>query len=220
MSGTATLLPAAAAGVLAGLALAGAWLHRSRRQLAAAEHAATHDELTGLPNRRALTAHLQLAARRGQPVGVALLDLDQFKAVNDTHGHDGGDELLRVVAARLADLPAPVRLAARLSGDEFVIVIHGDPDQALAAARSAAEAISEAPIPLGHDRVEITASVGLATTTGGDGTGHRHLLHHADQAMYRAKATGAGVVRAHPAPGAQPSSPRPARRRRDSRSQP
>jgi len=202
-------------GVLAGLLLAGGWLWQSRRALAEARHAAAHDPLTGLPNRAALMLHLQRALRRGLPVGVVLLDLDRLKTVNDSLGHAAGDALLQVVAGRLADLPQPVVLAARLSGDEFVLVVHGDPGQTLAAAQAARQAIGGAAVPLGSHRMQVTASAGIATAA--PGLSHRQLLHHADLAMYQAKTTGDAVAAHTPDPAPGPVAPRPLRRSRDRR---
>jgi diguanylate cyclase (GGDEF)-like protein len=163
--------------------------------------------------------HLQRALRRGRPVGVVLLDLDRLKAVNDSLGHAAGDQLLQVVAGRLADLPRPVVLAARLSGDEFVLVVHGDPGQTLAAAQAARQAIGGAPVPLGtHHRMQVTASAGTATAA--PGLSHRQLLHHADLAMYQAKTTGDAVAAHTPDPAPGPVAPRPLRRSRDRRPPP
>src|SRR4051812_6206007 len=119
-----TWILTALGGVLAGFACAGAvlyWqqqqqLNRARRHAAAAEKLAARaeqlarrDDTTGLPNRRAFLAELEQALAAGAATGVVLLDLDDFKTVNDTFGHQCGDDLLAAVGARLADLPAPVR---------------------------------------------------------------------------------------------------------------
>src|SRR5689334_4857032 len=123
----ASTLAGFAAGALAGVAITnaviGARLSRSRRALSTAQHALAHDPLTCLPNRRAFLNHLDAALDSGTAVAVAMLDLDRFKTVNDQLGHRAGDELLRQVADRLRRLPAAVRLAARLQGDEFVLLI-------------------------------------------------------------------------------------------------
>lgn len=178
----------AAGNMLAGLALAGALLWRQQQALNRARHAATHDDTTGLPNRRAFLAAVTRAVRRGSPCGIVLLDLDHFKTVNDTFGHEGGNEVLTGVGRRLACLPPPVRLAARLSGDEFALLVTGDYDKVAAAARAAWRAVSADPVPLGDQHVRIRASVGYATTT--LGVSPRTLLGQADVAMYRAKQTG------------------------------
>ncbi len=213
MSAILTSYVTAAGGILAGLALAGALLWRQQQALHRARYAASHDPLTGLPNRRALTEHLRAVLGRGSPLGVVLLDLDRFKAVNDSLGHDAGDQLLRAVAGRLADLPGPVRLAARLAGDEFVLVVHADADPTLAAAHAAWQAISASPIPVGRHLVEVSASVGVAMAR--LGISHRQLLHHADLAMYQAKNNGGGVHAHSPGTGETPLTARPAQRPRD-----
>ncbi|MGH3736530.1 MAG: diguanylate cyclase domain-containing protein [Micromonosporaceae bacterium] len=182
---------AALGGILAGYALSAALLWQTRRALRAARRDATHDETTGLPNRRALYARLGKAARCCR-FAVAVLDLDRLKIVNDTHGHQAGDEVLRAVAARLAALPAPALLAARLSGDEFVLLIDDRYGDALVAAHAAWRAVGGAEIPLpGGVRVHVTASVGVAVAR--VGVDPRRLLHQADLAMYTAKRDDRGV---------------------------
>jgi diguanylate cyclase (GGDEF)-like protein len=181
----------AAGGVLAGLALAGAVLWRQQRALARARHDATHDDTTGLPNRRALLGAMTRAVRRGRPFGVVLLDLDSFKTINDTFGHEGGNHLLTAIGRRLVDLPPPVRLAARLSGDEFALLVVGDRDAVAAAARAAWRTVGLDPVPVGDRYVPVQASVGYATAA--LGVDPRTLLRQADLAMYHAKQTGSGV---------------------------
>jgi diguanylate cyclase (GGDEF)-like protein len=189
----------ATGGVLAGLALSGGLLWRQQRALNQARYDATHDDTTGLPNRRAALAHLQHALRHGRPIGVVLLDLDHFKTINDTFGHDAGNQLLAAVAARLAALPPPVALAARLSGDEFVLLVHGGTDRTAAAAHAAWQAISATAIPITEATVEVSASVGYAVAR--IGVSARQLLRHADEAMYRAKTTGTSVRGHSPSTG-------------------
>jgi diguanylate cyclase (GGDEF)-like protein len=182
----------AAEGVLAGLAVAGGLLWRQHAQLAQARYDATHDDTTGLPNRRALLAKLSTVLAEGRPCGLVLLDLDDFKSVNDTLGHEAGNDLLAAVGHRLAAQPAPVTLAARLSGDEFALLIHGDSDQTAAAAQRAWHTISTTPIAVGGHEIQVRASVGY--TTSRLGLSARQLLRHADQAMYRAKTSTTGVA--------------------------
>ena len=183
-------------GVLAGLTLAGGLLWHQQQALVRARHDATHDDTTGLPNRRALIGALTRALTRGRPCGLVLLDLDDFKTINDTLGHETGNDLLTAVGRRLAGLPAPVVLAARLSGDEFALLVHGDPDTVAAAARRAWQAISTTPIPVGPHHIAVRASAGHATAH--LGLGVRDLLHHADQAMYQAKTGTSGVAAYRP----------------------
>jgi diguanylate cyclase (GGDEF)-like protein len=181
----------ATGGILAGLSLAAALLWRQQQALTRARYAADHDDTTGLPNRRALLAAADRAARRGTPFGLVLLDLDQFKAINDTFGHEAGNDVLTEIGRRLAALREPVRLAARLSGDEFALLVTGGPDEVAAAARAAWRAVSHHPVDLGAHAVSVRASVGHTTAT--LGVGPRALLRQADVAMYQAKQTGAGV---------------------------
>ncbi|MBQ1050828.1 GGDEF domain-containing protein [Micromonospora sp. C51] len=191
MSPILTSIVTAVGGLLAGLALAGALLWRQQQALTRARHAADHDDTTGLPNRRALLAALTRATHADAPFGLVLLDLDGFKAVNDTFGHQAGNDVLTEVGRRLAALAGPVRLAARLSGDEFALLVSGGPDDVVAAARTAWRAVGRHPVDLGEHTVAVRASVGY--TTAALGVGPRTLLHQADVAMYQAKQAGAGV---------------------------
>lgn len=185
----------AAGGVLAGLALAGPLLWRQQQALNRARYAAEHDDTTGLPNRRALLAALSRSLRGGAPCGVVLLDLDGFKAINDTFGHEVGNDALTEVGYRLAALVAPVRLAARLSGDEFALLIDGDAALTHLGARAAWGTISAHPLPITErHEIALRASVGYATATADQSA--KDLLHEADLAMYHAKRSGSGVY--HP----------------------
>ncbi|KUL31424.1 GGDEF domain-containing protein [Actinoplanes awajinensis] len=204
MSLTWTSILSAAGGLVAGLAVSLVVVFRfldrlddaDRSVLAAdqradaAEREARTDETTGLPNRRAFRERLRETLAAGDPVGVVMIDLDRFKTVNDTFGHEAGNDLLTAVGLHLASLSAPVRLAARLSGDEFVLLVAGDAEQTRACARAAWRAIISQPIPVA-DRTDwqIGASVGYAT----DGRSARDLLARADATMYEAKAAGGGV---------------------------
>ncbi|WP_319461461.1 GGDEF domain-containing protein [Micromonospora sp. RTP1Z1] len=178
-------------GILAGLALAGALLWRQQQALEAARYDATHDEITGLPNRRLLLTRLRGALADGAPCGLVLLDLDGFKTVNDTFGHDTGNVLLAQVGRLLAGLDAPVQLAARLSGDEFALLVRGDRDDVATAARAACHAIGGAPVRLDTGEVSVRASVGYSIAR--LGMSPRQVLADADQAMYHAKRDGSGV---------------------------
>ncbi len=153
--------------------------------------AALHDALTGLPNRTLMLERLEHAILRGRRSGrtsaVFFIDLDDFKAINDTHGHRVGDELLIAVAGRLTGVLRPGDTLARLSGDEFVIVCDdlADPSQADVIAARARVAMSE-PFVLAGLEVPMTASIGFAFTGPGDNSAEQ-LLHDADVAMYRTK---------------------------------
>lgn len=225
MSPILTSILTALGGVLAGFACAGAVLYWQQQQLhlarwhaaaaeklaARAEQLAHRDDTTGLPNRRAFLAQLEQALGADTATGVVLLDLDDFKTVNDTFGHECGNDLLTAVGLRLTDLPAPVRFVARLSGDEFALLIDGDTNQTQASARAAWRAITAHHLPV-TDRHEIPVrvSVGYATATAHQPA--RDLLHHADLAMYHAKRAGTGVY--HP-PAAENTTLPPHTRCRD-----
>ncbi|MBI2243488.1 MAG: EAL domain-containing protein [Nocardioides sp.] len=152
-----------------------------------------HDALTGLPNRSFLTYRLTQALaegrRRGRPVAALLLDLDQFRAANDVHGHLTGDRVLTEVADRLRALARPTDVVARIGGDEFVLVC---PDTDVAAAGRLAEQVIEAvgaPIQVEHRALRVGASVGIAVAPPLD-CDAEVLLKHADAAMYEAKKRG------------------------------
>jgi diguanylate cyclase (GGDEF)-like protein len=161
------------------------------RLLARLDHGATHDTLTELPNRSLFGQRLQQAlqpapagsARR--PVSVALIDLNDFKEVNDTLGHEVGDLLLIEVARRLAGCAGAEDTVARLGGDEFVVVLPGaDPAAASRAADRMAAALRATAVINGHE-LPISASIGIADGRTGDDPSL--LLRHADIAMYAAK---------------------------------
>ena len=174
------------------LVIAAAVIVWQRQQLTRARYDVTHDPTTCLGNRRAVTSLLRTALRRGRPTGLVVLDLDRFKAVNDTYGHEYGNDLLTQIGHRLATLTFPVVLAARLSGDEFALVVDGERAQTAAVADAALQLITGRPVRLGSDEVAVSASVGYATAALGVTT--RELLHAADLAMYRAKRHGRATV--------------------------
>jgi len=167
------------------VALCNARLHAElRAQAERNAHDARHDALTGLPNRIQLHARLAEAVEAGEAVSVLLLDLDRFKPVNDTHGHEAGDEVLRVVARRLEEAVRPTDLVARLGGDEFAVLVADGTDSRVLANRL--QALIAAPVSLGHAVVHVGASVGCATSTI-SGTAPEALLRAADEDMYRVK---------------------------------
>jgi diguanylate cyclase (GGDEF)-like protein len=165
---------------------------------------ALHDPLTGAPNRRLLTyeldAALARARRTNDRVGVAFLDLAEFKAVNDALGHDAGDELLTLVAERLAVSVRTGDLVGRFGGDEFVIVFPTLDDAALASVGRRVLDAFEQPFRLeGMDAVTVHCNIGLATWPA-DGDTAEELLRRADAAMYRAKRVGGNTI-AYAVPG-------------------
>ncbi len=149
--------------------------------------AARHDPLTGLGNRTALydELHDALSASAGQPVVLALLDLDDFKDINDTHGHDTGDEVLSQVAARLRAAVPPGSLVARLGGDEFAVCVRA-PDQVGALGQALVGALVD-PVVIGARSFAIGASVGVVLVEPGAGASVAEALSHVDVAMYQAK---------------------------------
>lgn len=181
-----TAVAAALAGAVTAAAVLGARLARAHRELRTARRLLNQDPLTGLPNRRAALAHLDAARQVRRPIAVALLDLDRFKDVNERFGHAGGDAALRQVSARLAALPAPVRLAARLHGDEFLLVIDGDAAEAEAAARTAWRTLAATPLEVAGQPLALTASIGVTTAVGAT-TAADDVLAAADHAMYQPK---------------------------------
>ncbi|MEQ1807697.1 MAG: bifunctional diguanylate cyclase/phosphodiesterase, partial [Burkholderiaceae bacterium] len=159
---------------------------------------ALHDDLTALPNRRQLYEFLvhEVARAQREPTNLALLfvDLDRFKSVNDTFGHDGGDVLLRTVGERLRASVRDCDLVARVGGDEFVVVLSAIP-LPTEAARVAANIVAalSAPVLIQEKECVIGASIGISLFPG-DGASVDDLLRHADSAMYRAKSAGRGCV--------------------------
>jgi diguanylate cyclase (GGDEF)-like protein/PAS domain S-box-containing protein len=154
---------------------------------------AFHDSLTGLANRALFRDRLDQAlarsARSNEPLGVLLIDLDGFKQVNDSLGHDAGDELLRHVAARFDDIVRPGDTLARLGGDEFALLLDdADEAQSVAVAGRLLDGLA-APAALAQRELAVTASVGIVAHPGGRGDSSE-LLRHADVAMYAAKAEG------------------------------
>jgi len=162
------------------------------------ERKANHDELTGLPNRGQFQGYLgRLLARARRDhsrVAVLFLDLDGFKYINDTLGHDEGDVLIRTVAARLLGGLRSEDMVARLGGDEFTVVLPGIAhlQDAATVARKLLEALVE-PVTLSGGEVHVTASVGIAVFPE-DGDTAEILLRRADNAMYSAKDMGCNTV--------------------------
>ncbi|WP_024803482.1 diguanylate cyclase domain-containing protein [Nocardia sp. BMG51109] len=153
------------------------------------EHQATHDPLTGLMNRGSVLDQLSTAmADSDRPsLTVLYVDLDNFKAVNDTHGHHTGDTVLCVVAERLRAATRHDDVVGRLGGDEFLILLTGPADHTDQLTRLRHTLNTPATVN-GHP-IDIAASIGTATTRHGDPRTPEDILHAADIAMYRAKAT-------------------------------
>jgi diguanylate cyclase (GGDEF)-like protein len=192
-------------------------MRREERLRRAAEGAirqmAYYDELTGLPNRRLLKDRLQQAMtaseRHGQHGAIMFMDLDNFKALNDTHGHELGDQLLREVARRIRGCLRAVDTVARFGGDEFVVLLEeldAERIDSMAKARLVGERImvelaepyrlSSLRTDGGDSHVEhrCTSSIGVVLFLGGEFT-QEEILKWADAAMYRAKADGRNQIR-------------------------
>lgn len=159
-----------------------------------AEHMALHDALTGLPNRVLLLDRMRQTLARAKRhkdfVAVVFVDLDGFKPINDTYGHKCGDEVLRVTAARLLEAVRSDDTAARIGGDEFVMIL-GELRNGLHAGLMGNRVIKSIvqPIPWQDSAVSVSASLGISVAPT-DGTDPEELLKKADDAMYVAKKSG------------------------------
>ncbi|MBC8130856.1 MAG: GGDEF domain-containing protein [Rhizobiaceae bacterium] len=164
-----------------------------RRRSKEMERAALTDPMTGLFNRRyfdeALGQFLTEFGRRGRPVGLLILDLDHFKRINDTYGHDVGDDVLKAVAGCLTAFTRLHDVVSRLGGEEFAVVV---PDMAADDLTAFADrlrlAVERLAIDVGNVRVRITVSIGLALAEPGEATAS--LYKRADVALYLAKEAG------------------------------
>lgn len=162
--------------------------------------AAVTDALTGLYNRRYMEGHLNTlvndAAQRGKAISLLILDIDYFKAVNDTHGHDVGDEVLRELARRIRQTVRGIDMACRLGGEEFVIVL---PETDMALAYHIAERLRQSigniafPIASAGIDLDVTISVGVAALEDAEDNADT-ILKRADKALYRAKRDGRNRV--------------------------
>jgi len=186
---------------LAGVANQAAAALDNSRLLAHIQHQALHDSLTGLPNRalaedRAKVA-LGAAARSDRKVGLLFLDLDRFKNVNDTLGHQAGDDLICQVVDRLQAVTRPADTLARLGGDEFIVLVTDLADGAAAVevAERLVTALRE-PFRVGGRQLFISASVGVAVAPD-HGADYGALMQRADAAMYDAKARGRNTIAIH-----------------------
>lgn len=152
---------------------------------------AMRDPLTGIYNRRGFSdvarQHLALAQRSRQPFSVVALDLDAFKHINDTFGHDAGDEALVEMAAELAAAARETDIVARLGGDEFLVLLAGtdreNAEHFVSRLQTRLRVLNES----GHRDFSLASSMGVAAWTPGNPLSLTHLLHEADLAMYEAK---------------------------------
>src|SRR5947207_3418748 len=163
------------------------------------QYLAHHDGLTALPNRTLFSELLSLAIRQSKRYGhkfaVLFIDLDRFKLINDTLGHDAGDVLLREVSRRLTETLRSSDVMARLGGDEFVVMVHevGAPRQVEAVARKIMAAVIK-PITIQGQECRVTASIGISMYPA-DADDEQSLMKNADTAMYCAKEEGKNTFR-------------------------
>jgi two-component system chemotaxis response regulator CheY len=167
------------------------------------EEMAHSDPLTGLPNRRAIedwaARQLRGAARHGFPYWVVLADLDSFKSINDTHGHEGGDTMLQKFAEILKTAIRASDICGRLGGDEFLLVItHVEADSIQKTVERFREKLAEQDFQIGDTKVTITASFGIAGFHGKEILDFNTLVRRADKALYAAKRAGRNLVRIEP----------------------
>src|SRR5487761_2237744 len=172
-------------------------LNQLRTEVATKEHQATHDALTGLANRTLFTVSVDWALeRRGSTgaVGVMIIDLDGFKTLNDSFGHEAGDSMLQHVAASVSELVGESGTVGRLGGDEFAVVVSREAglDEIVSLARAIDVAIG-LPAMIAGASVHVRASIGVAVAPE-HGEDRTTLLRQADFAMYRAKQRGGGVA--------------------------
>ena len=172
--------------------------------LAQIQQLATHDDLTGLPNRRHMMALLEAEHLRSQrdarPWMVALLDIDFFKQVNDTHGHGAGDQVLQAFTATVCEAVRGTDRLARWGGEEFLLLLHDtQPGAARPVLERVRQAVQERMVDVQGQQVRVTVSIGVAAHAPGKSVAQ--LLDQADQALYRAKSHGRNcVVEAEPLP--------------------
>ncbi len=171
-----------------------------RRNVRDSLEMAVRDELTGLHNRRYLEIHLGAlvgdSLQRGKPVSLMILDVDRFKSINDAHGHDVGDEVLRELVRRIDSNLRDLDLACRYGGEEFVgALANVDRDAALHVAERLRRRVEQSPFPVRTPEgdLRVTVSIGVATTRGADDTAEA-ILRRADEALYRAKKDGRNRV--------------------------
>lgn len=170
----------------------------AQQAAAQAEYLAYHDPLTGLANRAlfrdTLIAAIAHSERRGYGIAVLFIDLDRFKQINDLAGHSAGDHVLKVAAERMAGCLRREDLIARISGDEFVVLVRdaGDEDAALAVGTKLLDVLHR-PLETAGRTFHIDASIGVALYPK-NGDDHEALLLAADRAMYRAKDSGGRQV--------------------------
>jgi diguanylate cyclase (GGDEF)-like protein len=162
-----------------------------------AVQASLKDSLTGVHNRKFLETTIRreigLFHRHGTPLSLILLDVDDFKSINDEHGHQAGDAVLQMVARTLGECVRRTDVLARFGGDEFTILLSNTGRSgAIVAARNVFERLSRTPCPIADTILRVTPSLGIASLRKRDR--HEHLFERADAALYRAKGAGGGCI--------------------------
>ncbi len=164
--------------------------------LAQAEEVSHTDALTYLPNRRSMISELQrqvtYAERYGTPLSISMIDVDNFKDINDTYGHAVGDQVLRYIASEMRDRIRQPDVIGRLGGDEFLVILPSGPANAAAEqARRLCQQVAGAPVIAGKEIITVGLSIGITQYQPNSDDWHT-LLERADQAMYQAKRNGRG----------------------------
>ena len=163
------------------------------------EYQATRDDLTGIWNRRAILEHLNRevhrSRRNGDPISIAMIDVDHFKRINDTYGHLVGDQALQTTARIIRDKLRPHDMIGRYGGEEFLSVVpNADLEQVAALADRLRRTLEETPIDLGGSKLHLSVSMGVSTAYGDEIATIDPLLHAADEALYKAKHDGRNRV--------------------------
>jgi diguanylate cyclase (GGDEF)-like protein len=171
--------------------------YENARLFAQVRTMATTDELTGIANRwyffEAAGRAMDTARATGGPLAAMMIDIDHFKAVNDTHGHQVGDEVIQAVAARLTSVADDRDLVGRYGGEEFAVVLPGGETDAMAAAEQFRRAVSASTVPTRAGPLDVTVSIGVARLRGDD-RDIADLLARADRSLLRAKKAGRNRV--------------------------
>ena len=167
------------------------------------------DELTGLPNRRHFSVdvarHIEMARRIGRPLSCIIVDIDDFKKINDAYGHPAGDNVIRQFGTALVRAKRTYDSVARLGGDEFAwLLVDADPSQAIQAAGRAHGIVHESVFEAEPGPIRLTATFGVSSVYPGVDMSMEHLVGNADRALYWGKESGKDVVRIYPAKKADP----------------